>query len=50
MLFWQPSKKMQEDKSSMFAIFKNSQEAHHAYEKVKGSLEKVYIVISFNLL
>ena len=50
MLFWQPSKKMQEDKSSMFAIFKNSQEAYHAYEKVKGGLEKVYIVISFNLL
>ncbi|XP_030947801.1 small RNA degrading nuclease 3-like [Quercus lobata] len=35
-----PSKKMQEDKSSLFLIFKNSQEAHQAYEKVKGSQEK----------
>lgn len=50
MLFWQPSKKMQEDKSSLFVIFKNSQEAHQAYEKVKGSQEKVYTVIFFNLL
>ena len=50
MLFWQPSKKMQEDKSSLFLIFKNSQEAHQAYEKVKGSQEKVYTEIFFNLL
>ena len=50
MLFWQPSKKMQEDKSSLFVIFKNSQEAHQAYEKVKGSQEKVYTVIFFNLI
>jgi hypothetical protein len=41
MIFWQSSKKAQEDKYSLFAIFKNSQEADQAYENVKSTQEKV---------
>uniref|UniRef100_A0A2N9FEH5 Exonuclease domain-containing protein n=1 Tax=Fagus sylvatica TaxID=28930 RepID=A0A2N9FEH5_FAGSY len=35
-----PSRNVQEDTYSLFTIFKNSQEAHQAYENVKGSQEK----------
>ena len=44
MIFWQPSRNVQEETYSLFTIFKNSQEAHQAYENVKGSQEKVCTV------